>query len=214
MTSPPAASPGFNVSARVSSAVPAAGDADAAVRLARTQRHAALCLAQRCLRCVPTEIAHGDSLDSRDGDSLDNVETLTLRMNMLSQLPEDFGKNLPNLAELYLHSNNLLSLPNALGSLTCLRVLDLSGNRLTSLPSSLGRLGSLTTLRLTHNHLQQLPPSDNALVTLPRRVSPRHAAPLEPRLEPPEITAPGAVPLAGTHRAHRRRQPPAVAAHG
>nr|XP_032800463.1 leucine-rich repeat-containing protein 28-like [Petromyzon marinus] len=156
MTSPPAASPGFNVSARVSSAVPA-GDADQAVRVARTQRHGALFLAQRRLYSVPTEITHGDSLES--------VETLTLRMNLLSQLPENFGKNLPNLAELYLHSNNLLTLPNALGSLPCLRVLDVSGNRLTSLPTSLGQLSSLTTLRLTHNHLQQLP---TTLGLLPR----------------------------------------------
>jgi Leucine-rich repeat (LRR) protein len=50
------------------------------------------------------------------------------------QLPTNFGPLAAQLEALVLHDNHLSSLPEAIGSLTALRVLCLSSNRLTSLP--------------------------------------------------------------------------------
>uniref|UniRef100_A0A5F8GUH2 Leucine rich repeat containing 28 n=1 Tax=Monodelphis domestica TaxID=13616 RepID=A0A5F8GUH2_MONDO len=72
--------------------------------------------------------------------------------------PEDLAQKLPNLVELYLHSNNIVVVPEAIGSLVKLQCLDLSDNALEIVCPEIGRLRSLRHLRLANNQLKFLPP--------------------------------------------------------
>uniref|UniRef100_A0A7N5KRK9 Leucine rich repeat containing 28 n=1 Tax=Ailuropoda melanoleuca TaxID=9646 RepID=A0A7N5KRK9_AILME len=97
--------------------------------------------------------------------------------------PENLAQKLPNLVELYLHSNNIVVVPEAIGSLVKLQCLDLSDNALEIVCPEIGRLRALRHLRLANNQLQFLPPevgdlkelqtldiSTNRLLTLPERL--------------------------------------------
>ncbi|MBN3312366.1 LRC28 protein, partial [Atractosteus spatula] len=97
--------------------------------------------------------------------------------------PENLAQKLPNLIELYLRSNNIVIIPEAIGSLAKLQSLDLSDNALQVLCPELGRLRSLRHLRLANNQLRSLPPeigdlrdletldvSMNCLSALPERL--------------------------------------------
>ncbi|XP_047396329.1 leucine-rich repeat-containing protein 28 isoform X4 [Sciurus carolinensis] len=59
---------------------------------------------------------------------------------------------------LYLHSNNIVVVPEAIGSLVKLQYLDLSDNALEIVCPEIGRLRALRHLRLANNQLQFLPP--------------------------------------------------------
>ena len=59
--------------------------------------------------------------------------------------------------ELYLQNNALKKLPETLGSMQALEVLDVSGNALTDLPESTGALDALIVLRARDNKLSRLP---------------------------------------------------------
>lgn len=59
--------------------------------------------------------------------------------------------------ELYLQHNSLKKLPETLGSMSALEVLDVSNNALTDLPESVGALDSLRVLRARDNRLSRLP---------------------------------------------------------
>ncbi|XP_063651510.1 leucine-rich repeat-containing protein 28 isoform X6 [Pan troglodytes] len=72
--------------------------------------------------------------------------------------PENLAQKLPNLVELYLHSNNIVVVPEAIGSLVKLQCLDLSDNALEIVCPEIGRLRALRHLRLANNQLQFLPP--------------------------------------------------------
>ena len=52
--------------------------------------------------------------------------------------------------------NEMEELPDALGSLTRLRVLDVSNNRLAALPSSFSSLVSLQEINLSHNRVRKI----------------------------------------------------------
>ncbi|XP_015728669.1 leucine-rich repeat-containing protein 28 isoform X3 [Coturnix japonica] len=97
--------------------------------------------------------------------------------------PENLAQKLPNLVELYLHSNNIVVVPEAIGSLVKLQFLDLSDNALEIVCPEIGRLRSLRHLRLANNQLKYLPAevgdlrelqtldiSTNRLITLPERL--------------------------------------------
>uniref|UniRef100_A0A663EK16 Leucine rich repeat containing 28 n=1 Tax=Aquila chrysaetos chrysaetos TaxID=223781 RepID=A0A663EK16_AQUCH len=71
--------------------------------------------------------------------------------------PENLAQKLPNLVELYLHSNNIVVVPEAIGSLVKLQFLDLSDNALEIVCPEIGRLRSLRHLRLANNQLKYLP---------------------------------------------------------
>ena len=73
-------------------------------------------------------------------------------------MPESLG-NLTSLTMLDLKGNRLTSVPESLGNLTSLTMLDLKGNRLTSVPESLGNLTGLTMLDLKGNRLTSVPES-------------------------------------------------------
>ena len=68
--------------------------------------------------------------------------------------------------ELVLNGKELESLPENIGSLNGLIVLDLSHNRLTFLPESIGNLTKLTKLDLSDNQLTILPESIGNLICL------------------------------------------------
>ena len=76
----------------------------------------------------------------------------------MAGLPESIGK-LTNVTMLNLSGNQLTSLPESIGDLTNVTVLNLSGNQLTSLPESIGKLTNVTTLNLSRNRLTSLPES-------------------------------------------------------
>lgn len=61
------------------------------------------------------------------------------------------------LTEVYLSSNQLTSLPPAIGKLRSLRLLDVSHNQLTHLPPELGMCTPLRQLLLFNNNIQTIP---------------------------------------------------------
>ena len=68
----------------------------------------------------------------------------------ISELPDEIGQ-LVNLRVLDLGHNHLASLPESIGQLDNLQKLDLGGNQLASLHASIGQLANLQLLDLTGN---------------------------------------------------------------
>jgi len=83
----------------------------------------------------------------------------------LASLPESIG-NLQSLQILNLHDNQLSTLPKSIGKLNYLQKLNLEGNQLTSLPESIINLQSLQRLNLSYNQLFTLPESIGNLNSL------------------------------------------------
>jgi len=118
---------------------------------------------------------------------LTSLRTLQLSYNCLtiSSFPDDFGKSLNSLEQLFLQSNQLTTLPIGLRGLPKLRIadisrnklesseelfetltsfpslaeLDMSSNALTYLPDTISRLTSLTVLAVADNQIEVLPES-------------------------------------------------------
>jgi hypothetical protein len=82
---------------------------------------------------------------------LDNIK--------LQLLPESFGYGFPLLSELILSNNLLQTIPNSIGNIISLKILDLHNNKLNSLPESIGNLVNLISLDLDDNSLITLPES-------------------------------------------------------
>ena len=99
------------------------------------------------------------------GDSLVNLEILTMSNNWLSVLPNSFG-NLRKLESLHLASNKFAKFPHILGELRALRFLDLSDNELAEVSTIVGNLKHLETLMLYKNCLKDLPESIGKLSRL------------------------------------------------
>ncbi len=76
----------------------------------------------------------------------------------LSSLPDNIG-NLINLTVLDFQHNELKTLPDSIGTLTNLTYLELYDNQLTTLPESIGNLTNLTVLYLGGNAFTILPDS-------------------------------------------------------
>uniref|UniRef100_A0A8P4K5Q1 RING-type domain-containing protein n=1 Tax=Dicentrarchus labrax TaxID=13489 RepID=A0A8P4K5Q1_DICLA len=81
---------------------------------------------------------------------------LDLHENKLTSLPEDIGK-LASLQILNAEKNRLKALPDSIGDLRLLQTLNLKGNCLSELPSSVCSLSSLRTLDVSDNNIVQLP---------------------------------------------------------
>ena len=81
--------------------------------------------------------------------------------NMVSFSPQIAQLN--SLLELIIVENGLKSIPDEVGSLARLRVLDVSRNELATFPISLYNLTSLQTLLLNHNHftVESFPPCEH-----------------------------------------------------
>lgn len=80
-------------------------------------------------------------------------------------LPEIIGC-LTSLQILDIEHNHLTSLPETIGNLTALKEFYLCGNYLASLPDTIGNLTSLEKLDLTDNHLSSLPETIGQLSSL------------------------------------------------
>ncbi|OUM57718.1 hypothetical protein PIROE2DRAFT_17200 [Piromyces sp. E2] len=83
----------------------------------------------------------------------------------LTTLP-DFIGNLADLRILELPRNYLENLPNSIGNLKNLQILNLSSNNLRELPDSIGNLKNLQILNLSSNNLRELPDSIGNLKNL------------------------------------------------
>ncbi|XP_076791765.1 leucine-rich repeat-containing protein 28 isoform X2 [Arvicanthis niloticus] len=145
------------------------------ISVARLEKHKNLFLNYRNLHHFPLELLKDEGLQ--------HLERLYMKRNSLTTLPENLAQKLPNLVELYLHSNNIVVVPEAIGSLVKLQCLDLSDNALEIVCPEIGRLRALRHLRLANNQLQFLPPevgdlkelqtldiSTNRLLALPERL--------------------------------------------
>ncbi|XP_013848679.1 leucine-rich repeat-containing protein 28 isoform X2 [Sus scrofa] len=120
------------------------------ISVARLEKHKNLFLNYRNLQHFPLELLKDEGLQY--------LERLYMKRNSLTTLPENLAQKLPNLVELYLHSNNIVVVPEAIGSLIKLQCLDLSDNALEIVCPEIGRLRALRHLRLANNQLQFLPP--------------------------------------------------------
>ncbi|XP_050005116.1 leucine-rich repeat-containing protein 28 isoform X3 [Alexandromys fortis] len=120
------------------------------ISVARLEKHKNLFLNYRNLHHFPLELLKDEGLQ--------HLERLYMKRNSLTTLPENLAQKLPNLVELYLHSNNIVVVPEAIGSLVKLQCLDLSDNALEVVCPEIGRLRALRHLRLANNQLQFLPP--------------------------------------------------------
>lgn len=87
-----------------------------------------------------------------------NIVKLNLGNRNIDQLPESIGV-LVHLQLLDLSDNNLKKLPETFGNLINLRSLDLSGNKLSTLPESFGNLINLRSLDFSWNYISCLPKS-------------------------------------------------------
>ncbi|KAM3625233.1 uncharacterized protein V6R79_009027 [Siganus canaliculatus] len=143
--------------------------------IAKQERHKHLFLNYRNLNNFPVELLKDEGLQF--------LERLYMKRNSLTTLPDNLAQKLPNLIELYLHSNNIVIIPEAIGNLARLQSLDLSNNALQLLCPEVGRLRSLRHLRLSNNQLKCLPAevgdlqeletldvSMNQLMSLPERL--------------------------------------------
>ncbi|KAB1204303.1 Plant intracellular Ras-group-related LRR protein 6 [Morella rubra] len=81
----------------------------------------------------------GRSLESLPSPSLNlgTISRLDLSNNNLQSIPESSIARLLNLVELDMQSNQLKSLPNSIGCLSKLKVLNVSGNMIESLPKTI-----------------------------------------------------------------------------
>jgi len=87
---------------------------------------------------------------------LPNIRELNLRRNQIETLPETIG-NLGSLRILYLDRNHLTALPEAIGNLRDLQELSLGRNQIETLPETIGRLRNLKKLTMPANLLTTLP---------------------------------------------------------
>ncbi|XP_022135402.1 plant intracellular Ras-group-related LRR protein 6 [Momordica charantia] len=101
----------------------------------------------------------GLSLDSLPNPTLNlaAISHLDLSNNNLQMIPESLTARLLNLVAFDVHSNQLKSLPNSIGCLSKLKILNLSGNLIASLPSTIDNCKSLEELNANFNQLTRLP---------------------------------------------------------
>ncbi|KAJ8344146.1 hypothetical protein SKAU_G00314750 [Synaphobranchus kaupii] len=146
-----------------------------AIFTAKQQRRKNLFLNYRNLHAFPAELL-GD-------EGLHFLERIYMKWNSLTTLPDNLAQKLPNLVELYLRSNSIAAVPEAICELAKLQSLDLSDNVLQVICPEISRLRSLRHLRLANNRLKTLPPEIGDLLELETLdVSMNHLATLPARL--------------------------------
>ncbi|XZN92565.1 MAG: COR domain-containing protein [Microcoleus sp.] len=93
------------------------------------------------------------------------AKTLDLRNIKLRKLPEAIA-SLTQLRMLYLENNQLTELPDVIASLTELQLLNLHNNQLTKFPEEIASLTQLRLLKLSNNQLTELPEKIASLTQL------------------------------------------------
>ncbi|XP_039257979.2 uncharacterized protein LOC120334536 [Styela clava] len=83
----------------------------------------------------------------------------------LTEVPKEI-KNLNNLRQLVLDTNELREIPNEISDLNQLETLTLSNNRLAELPGGFAKLSSLRSLHLANNRFAEFPNEICGLVSL------------------------------------------------
>lgn len=115
---------------------------------------------------ITLRIVSSDVTDASGIEHLTALKSLYFSNNLkLNGIPEGIGA-LTKLEILDLGSDKLTSLPESIGNLTNLKQLILPNNQLTSLPESLGQLTNLERLYLSGNNLTTLPDSMGSLANL------------------------------------------------
>lgn len=93
------------------------------------------------------------------------TELILIRKIPTNSIPESIG-NLIRLQVLNITENKLTTLPTSIGNLSQLRQLILGPNQLTELPSTIGGLSRLQELHINNCNLTDLPPSFSDLKSL------------------------------------------------
>ncbi|MHA1147355.1 MAG: leucine-rich repeat domain-containing protein [Promethearchaeota archaeon] len=93
------------------------------------------------------------------------LRKLKFRYNQIMNLPDWIG-SLNSLQTLNLNMNNLNELPISIGKLSSLKKFDLWKNEIKTLPDSIGSLSRLEKLNLRINHLLELPETIGNLKSL------------------------------------------------
>ncbi len=88
----------------------------------------------------------------------DKLELLNLNINNIEWIPSEIG-NLNSLKQLLLWKNNLKRIPEEICNLKSLEIVNLRLNSLKKLPENIGRLENLINLNLHDNKLKELPTS-------------------------------------------------------
>ncbi|XXG51515.1 hypothetical protein AAC387_Pa03g0061 [Persea americana] len=101
----------------------------------------------------------GLSLDSLPDPSINvaSIFKLDLSNNNLVSIPESLTARLLNVVIFDVHSNQLKSLPNSIGCLSKLKVLNISGNMIEALPKTIEHCRALEELNANFNELTKLP---------------------------------------------------------
>ena len=94
--------------------------------------------------------------ESLDAPWTTRITRLFLSRNRISRLPPWFCARFEGLTGLYLHTNELVELPDDLARLSNLTELILARNQLSFLPHSLGQLTNLRQLTLSNNRIASL----------------------------------------------------------
>jgi leucine-rich repeat protein SHOC2 len=100
---------------------------------------------------------------------VEEFEKLYINNEQLTSLPESIG-DLPSMYLLDIQGNMLTTLPENIGNLSKLNYLNLCENNLTDLPDNFGNLSNLTELRLSSNQLCHLPKNFGNLINLEKLV--------------------------------------------
>ncbi|WPK24186.1 hypothetical protein PUMCH_001450 [Australozyma saopauloensis] len=85
-----------------------------------------------------------------------NIENLVLDKNHIVTLPDEIGK-LKKLSHLSVYNNNIQNLPALIGQLSALQYLDLHLNNIEKLPAEVWNLGRLAFLNVSSNILEEFP---------------------------------------------------------
>lgn len=93
---------------------------------------------------------------------------LDASFNDLTFLPTNIGYGLGNLQKFYIHLNKLKAIPNSIGEMTSLKILDAHFNSIHGLPHSIGKLTNLEFLNMgsNFNDLTEVPESIGDLINL------------------------------------------------
>jgi leucine-rich repeat protein SHOC2 len=145
-------------------------------RIGQLKKLRQLDLAFNSLKSLPEELGELEQLEILDisGNQCTPPVGALTRLRRLKKFSMSFlwTPSLPNigqwttLQEIRLSHNTIRELPESIGNLKQLCVLDVSDNKLTELPASLGECTALTRINADDNHLSCLPASLTCLTQL------------------------------------------------